>query len=349
MAIVIGEELANRGFLVNYAIQKPIFQIPHEIESERIHILNKKKDSGKYYHHLNNVIQIKRLAKKFKPDVVIGLTYFSSFLSCFTLCNNIIGTFDVNPYALGKKRHRIADFVCRWPKVKNIVGPSKGTIMELKEARPRFSEKFITIYNSLDFEKVENLANEDIQESYLIQKPYLSAMGRLSDQKNFTMLISSYAKSNINEIYNLAIIGDGPKKEKLEKQIKKLGLESKVFLIGFKSNPYPYIQQSEFFINTSSFESFCVVILEALALGKMVVATDCPSGPGELVQHGYNGYLTEVNNIKSLVNRLNHLSNNPHIIKEKGLIAKKSVDKFRVDAIGNKWEELIIKVINKYN
>lgn len=73
--------------------------------------------------------------------------------------------------------------MCRWPKVKNIVGPSKGTIMELKEARPRFSEKFITIYNSLDFEKVENLANEDIQESYLIQKPYLSAMGRLSDQK----------------------------------------------------------------------------------------------------------------------------------------------------------------------
>lgn len=96
--------------------------------------------------------------------------------------------------------------------------------MELKEARPRFSEKFITIYNSLDFEKVENLANEDIQESYLIQKPYLSAMGRLSDQKNFTMLISSYAKSNINEIYNLAIIGDGPKKEKLEKQIKKIRL-----------------------------------------------------------------------------------------------------------------------------
>lgn len=345
MAIVIGEELSRRGFLIHYAIQKPIFQIPHNISDDRIHILNKKEKSGKYYHHLNNIIKIKKLGKRFDPDLVIGLTYFSSFLSCFTFCKNIIGTFDVNPYALGKKRHRIADFVCRWPKVKKIVGPSKGTVMELKEARPKFSDKFITIYNSLDFEKVENLANKDLEESYLNDKPYLSAMGRLSDQKNFTMLISSYAKSEINKKYNLAIIGDGLKKERLENQIKELGLEAKVFLIGFKSNPYPYIKRSEFFINTSSFESFCVVILEALALGKMVIATDCPSGPGELVQNGYNGYLTEVNNNSHLINRLDHLSNNPHIIEEKGLIAKKSVDKFRVTAIGDKWEELIADIL----
>ena len=341
MAIVIGEELAKRGFLVHYAIQKPIFQIPHEISSERIHVLNKKKESGKYYHHSNNIIQIGRLARSFEPDVVIGLTYFSSFLSCFTFCNNIIGTFDVNPYVLGKKRHRIADFVCRWSKVKKIVGPSKGTVKELKIARPNFSDKFITIYNALDFNRVEKLSETEIEESYLNKKPFISAMGRLSNQKNFPLLIKSYAESDIKDKYNLVIIGDGPQKSELENLIKAYKLENQIFLLGFRSNPYPYIKQSEFFVNTSNYESFGVVILEALALGKMVIATDCPSGPSELIQDSKNGFLTKVNNMDSLMNKLNHISNNPELISEKSSMAKRSVNRFKISAIGDEWESLI--------
>lgn len=344
MAIVIGEELTKRGFLVNYAIQKPIFQIPHEIEFERIHILNKKKDSGKYYHHLNNVIQINRLAKKFKPDVVIGLTYFSSFLSCLTFCNNVIGTFDVNPYVLGKKRHRIADFVCNWSKVRKIVGPSEGTVRELKEARPNFSKKFITIYNSLEFSRVEELSKTAIEESYLMKKPFISAMGRLSNQKNFPLLIKAYVESELKYNYNLAIIGDGPQKSELEKLIKNYKMENQIFLLGFKSNPYPYIKQSVFFVNTSNYESFGIVILEALALGKMVIATDCPSGPSELIQNGENGFLTEVNNVDSLMNKLNYISHNPELISEKSNMAKDSVKKFKISAIGDRWESLIAKM-----
>ncbi|QYA26034.1 glycosyltransferase [Gramella sp. MT6] len=345
MAIVIGEELSKRGFFVHYAIQKPIFQIPHNIENKRIHVLNKKKESSKYYHHLNNIIQIKKLAKSYDPDVVIGLTYFSSFLSCFTFCKNIIGTFDVNPYSLGKKRHRIADFVCNWSNVKRVVGPSIGTVNELKKARPQFDNKFITIYNSIDFNRVEELSKSEIKESYLYKKPFISAMGRLSNQKNFTLLIRSYATSDLKEHFNLAIIGDGPQKSELLELIKKLGLEDKIFLLGFKSNPYPYIKQSEFFINTSNYESFCVVILEALALGKMVVATDCPSGPGELIQDGLNGYLTEVDNISSLVNKLDFLSKNKKTIQKKSLIAKESVNKFKISSIGNEWENLIGEIL----
>ena len=344
MAIVIGEELARRGYVVHYAIQKPIFQIPHEISDDRIHVLNKKKESGKYYHHLNNIVQINRLARNFEPDIVIGLTYFSSFLACFSLCNNIIGTFDVNPYVLGKKRHRIADFVCRWSKVKKIVGPSKGTVKELKIARPNFSDKFMTIYNSLDFNRVGKLSENGIEESYLIKKPFISAMGRLSNQKNFPLLIDSYAESDIKNKYNLAIIGDGPQKSELENLIKGYKLENQIFLLGFRSNPYPYIKQSEFFVNTSNYESFGVVILEALALGKMVIATDCPSGPSELVQDSKNGYLTEVNNMDSLMKKLNHISNNPELISEKSSLAKSSVNKFKISAIGDEWESLIAQM-----
>ena len=248
MAINIGEALLKNGYDVNFAIQKPIFQIPHSIEKSRIHVLNKNLDSSKYFHHTNNIFRIAILGRKFKPDVVIGFTYFSSFLSCFTFCKNIIGTFDVNPYALGKKRHRIADFVCKWKGVKRIIGPSKGTVEEITEARPIFREKFMTIYNSVDFERLNHLAGDSEQiEQLIYKKPYISAMGRLSEQKNFSLLISSYAKSEINKTLNLIIIGDGSLKDGLKEQITDLNLKDKVFLLGFKSNPYPYIKNSQFF------------------------------------------------------------------------------------------------------
>lgn len=332
MAINIGEALLKNGYDVNFAIQKPIFQIPNNIEVERIHVLNKYENSSKYFHHTNNILKIGALGRKLKPDVVLGFTYFSSFLSCFTFCKNIIGTFDVNPYALGKKRHRIADFVCRWKGVKRIIGPSIGTVEEITEARPSYKEKFITIYNSVDFERLNDLSeqSEDI-EALIYEKPYIMAMGRLSEQKNFSLLISSYAKSKINKNLNLIIVGDGPLRGELEKQIADFDLNQKVFLLGFKSNPYPYIKNSQFLVNTSNYESFCIVILEALSLGKMVIASDCKSGPSEMITDDFNGFLFEPQNREQLISLLDQVTLNPNLVKVKSDNAVKSVERFKLN------------------
>jgi glycosyltransferase involved in cell wall biosynthesis len=348
MAINIGEELLKNDYDVNFAIQKPIFQIPNSIEKDRIHVLNKRKNSSKYFHHTNNIYKIWALGRKVNPDIVIGFTYFSSFLACFTFCKNIIGTFDVNPYSLGKKRHRIADFVCKWKNVKKIIGPSKGTVEEITEARPKYKNKFITIYNSIDFERVTVLADKQVAEMELIStKPYISAMGRLSEQKNFSLLISSYAKSEINKNLNLVIIGDGPLMEVLNKQIIDLNLNDKVFLLGFKSNPYPYIKNSRFLVNTSNYESFCIVILEALSLGKMVIASDCKSGPREMIVHDYNGFLFKTNDQTKLIHLLNSVAADDSIIDNKSSKAIESVSKFKLEHLVKEYIDLLEGFKNK--
>ncbi|MCM4157117.1 glycosyltransferase [Gramella sp. AN32] len=342
MAINIGEELLRNGYDVNFAIQKPIFQIPHTIDKSKIHILNKNINSSRYFHHSNNIVRIGILSRKFKPDVVIGFTYFSSFLSCFTFCRNIVGTFDVNPYSLGKKRHRIADFVCKWSGVKKIIGPSRGTVEEITEARPKYRDKFITIYNSVDFERL-NVLSEDQEgvEEFIFKKPYISAIGRLSEQKNFTLLISSYAKSKINKTSNLIIVGDGSLMVDLKKQISDLNLSDKVFLLGFKSNPYPYIKNSQFLVNASNFESFCIVILEALSLGKMVIASNCKSGPSEMVVNNFNGFLFEPRNEPELVALLDQVYEDKELVSQKSKNAVKSVEKFKLEKLGLEYIELI--------
>lgn len=347
MAINIGEALLRNGYDVNFAIQKPIFQIPHSIEESRIHVLNKNLNSSKYFHHTNNIVQIGVLGRKLKPDVVIGFTYFSSFLSCFTFCRNIIGTFDVNPYALGKKRHRVADFVCRWKGVKRIIGPSKGTVEEITEARPKYRDKFITIYNSVDFERLNVLAEDhEGVDDLIFKKPYISAMGRLSQQKNISLLISSFAKSKINKSLNLVIIGDGPLMEELNELIEDLDLKDKVFLLGFRSNPYPYIKNSQFLVNTSNYESFCIVILEALSLGKMVIASDCKSGPSEMIIDDFNGFLFETQNSSQLVSLLDRTFIDENLVGQKSNNAVKSVEQFKLDNLIIDYIKVIEELVN---
>lgn len=343
MAINIGEELLRKGYDVNFAIQKPIFQIPNSIDKSRIFILNKNLNSNKYYHHFNNVVQIFKLGREFKPEVVIGFTYFSSFLSCFSFCRNIIGTFDVNPYSLRrKKRHRIADFVCRWPAVKKIIAPSKGTVAELKEIRPKYKDKFITIYNSIDFGRVNDLAQrtEEIKD-YNSDKPFISALGRLTLEKNFTLLISSYAKSKIKRKYNLVIVGDGHMMKDLKKKVKELNIEDKVFFPGYKSNPYPYLKRSEFFVNTSNTESFCLVILEALSLGKMVIASNCKSGPSEMINNGKNGFLFTPKKEVELITLLDRVYEDGKLINSMSQNTVKSVAKFKVDHLVEEYIDLM--------
>jgi len=342
MAINIGEELLRNGYDVHFAIQKPIFQIPNSIDEKRIHVLNKKLESNKHYHHINNIIQIGILGSKFKPDVVIALTYFSSFLACFSFCRNIIGTFDVNPYSLGKKRHRIADFVCKWPAVKRIIGPSKGTVAEIKEARPKDKDKFITLYNSIDFDRVNVLSKKTEElEDFIRKKPFISAMGRLSHQKNFALLISSYAQSKINSTTNLVIVGDGPLMGDLKKQVRDLNLKAKVFLLGFKSNPYPYLKESEFFVNTSNFESFCIVILEALSLGKMVIASDCKSGPSGMITNDHNGFLFETKNESELIDLLDRAYEDNQMVVDKEKNSVQSVEQFKLENLILEYIDLI--------
>src|SRR5688572_21906624 len=84
MAINVGEELRRNGFDIHYALQRPIFEIPNSIDPSKIHLLSKTPGGHKLIFHLRNLIGVFVLRMKLNPRFVIGFTYFSSFLSCFT-------------------------------------------------------------------------------------------------------------------------------------------------------------------------------------------------------------------------------------------------------------------------
>jgi len=114
----------------------------------------------------------------------------------------------------------------------------------------------------------------------------LIASGSLTYQKGFDRLINWFKELDLPQA-SLAILGDGPEREKLRGLIKSLELESKVYLLGYKKNPWKWVSGSDIFILSSRWEGMPNVALESLALGVPVVSSSDSGGLVELLHKGY--------------------------------------------------------------
>lgn len=341
MSINIGEELSRRGHDVNYIVQRPIFEISNSIPEDKIHVLRKKDNQNLTYKVSALFFGVYRESAKIKPDVVIAFSRVSSFLACFTFNKKIIARFDIDPYILSKKQRIWANFVLNFPNVEKVVLQSQGLLQKYERTRKKHMKKFVVIPNPI---KTNDVIQNSKKEGVIIEKPYITAMGRLSHQKNFQLLIEAYSSSEIIQKYKLVIIGDGILKNKLKNLVKAKDLSENIIFTGQIENPYPIISNALFFVNTSFREGFCNVVLEALTLSKPVIATDCDYGPADMVNDGENGFLIPDQNEEELISKLNLLGERPDLIEKFSLNAKKSVEKFNIENIGDQWEDVFKEI-----
>jgi glycosyltransferase involved in cell wall biosynthesis len=110
-------------------------------------------------------------------------------------------------------------------------------------------------------------------------------------QKDFPTLINAFARLRQSRPARLLILGEGPERPMLEALLAQLGVEQDVSLPGFVKNPYPYMARASVFAMSSRWEGLPTVLIEALYCGAPIVATDCPSGPSEILRNGEIGRL----------------------------------------------------------
>ena len=135
------------------------------------------------------------------------------------------------------------------------------------------------------------------------EPPVLISVGRLSPQKDFATLIRAFALVREIRPARLLILGQGDERPQLEGLIDELGLRADVSLPGFVNNPYASIARSAAFVSSSMFEGLPTVLIEALALGTPVVATNC-AGSAEVLENGKWGRLTPVCDPRALANAI---------------------------------------------
>lgn len=124
---------------------------------------------------------------------------------------------------------------------------------------------------------------------------HVLSVGTLKAQKDHETLIRAFASLPADLNAKLTILGEGPLRAKLEKLITELGLQSRIAMPGFVTDPYPWFRSADLFVLSSQWEGFGNVIVEALECGVPVVSTDCPSGPAEILDNGRYGKLVPTN------------------------------------------------------
>ena len=116
--------------------------------------------------------------------------------------------------------------------------------------------------------------------------PVVIGVGRLTRQKDFATLLRAVARLHRERPVRLILLGDGPLRDTLEALARELGVAEAVHFAGFQANPYAWMARASLLALSSRFEGAPNVLVEAMALGVPVVATDCPSGPDEILDGG---------------------------------------------------------------
>lgn len=152
--------------------------------------------------------------------------------------------------------------------------------------------KISVIYNPYDVNEIQELANEEIEDMY---KPFFNegkifiSVGRDMYQKGYWHLVKAFKL--VNDKFpesKLVLVGRDNNNGKTQQLVKELGLESKVLLIGQHNNPFKFIKASTIYVLTSLFEGFPNAMVEAMACGCPVIATDCKTGPREILYENPN-------------------------------------------------------------
>lgn len=184
-----------------------------------------------------------------------------------------------------------------YPWADGIVVVSTGVGDDLAELTQIPRDRIRVIYNpSVVGAEVREKASAPLEHPWLApgQPPVLVAVGRLQEQKDYPMLIDAFEQVRRARPARLLILGEGKKRPMLEALVRERGLGEDVAMPGFVANPYAYMARSSLFVLSSRWEGLPTVLIEALCCGTPVVATDCPSGPREILKGGKYGQLVPV-------------------------------------------------------
>lgn len=245
---------------------------------------------------------IAQTVQKEKPECVVGVLhtgcfYASAARDIFRFRPPVIGTIEGPVTAYFKKEKRspslLEKILLRYllSRPSSIAVPSEGVKNDLVQSFHCSEKKISVVLNGVDINGVRTMAREPLHASDPFSGKTIVTACRLNAEKDFSTLLKAFSLIRERETSRLIIIGDGVLRDDIIRESKTLGIDRDVTITGFLKNPFPWYVRADVFVLSSFFEGFGNVIVEAMALGIPVVATDCPSGPREIIQDRVNGFL----------------------------------------------------------
>ena len=292
--------LAEKGHIVTLAsVQgcEQSFQINDKVDFKAYKI----KEKRKIFVHIQMMKNTWNAIRYSNPDVIIGFWIHPMFYAL--LSRN--GKKCINVYSERNDpnlEYSVISKIFRNYVMKN----SSGIVFQTQNAQHYFNsdiiKKSVVIHNPVYISKEQYALYND-------GKHRIVSVGRLNKQKNYSLLINAFSKlSDKYPEYILEIYGEGPLRTELQETIDLYKLNSRILLPGAFPDVIDKIYGAEIFVLPSLYEGMPNSLMEAMALGIPVIASDCPcGGPKELIENENNGFLFEVNNEEDLINKIEHV------------------------------------------
>nr|WP_234781962.1 glycosyltransferase family 4 protein [Sinorhizobium saheli] len=179
-------------------------------------------------------------------------------------------------------------------------------------------------------------------------KKILAAVGRLTHQKGFDLLIEAFARiSARHPEWKLVIWGEGEARKSLEALRNAFGLEGKVEMPGVTERPGMWVETADVFVLSSRYEGWGIVLLEAMAAGLPVVSFACEWGPSDMVENGEDGILVPGNDVEALAEALSSVLGNAPLRKRLAASAAASAKKYAPERILSQWDAVAASALER--
>ena len=347
LALLLARELDRRRFAPTVACLRHLPGLAAEVPPDVPLLMPKDATS---WAALRNLAHIRRDCVR--SDVVVGTLELQSLLAAALLAprGRAVGWLhkDVPGYLAqrGKGYGRLYATLlgAAAARCRRLVCVSEGVRASTAALLPGCDAALRVLWNPVDIDRIRRGGEEPLSESLVpyFRDPVVLGVGRLVPQKAFHVLIRAHAllrQRGGRQV--LCIVGEGPERPFLEAEARRLGVADSTLLPGFR-NPWPLMRHARALGVSSAFEGFSLVIVEALALGLPVVATDCPSGPSEVLQGGKFGTLVPVGDAVALADALQPLLGDAPCVDAARVAAGRArADDFSLARTVGAWEALL--------
>ena len=306
VALVLANEISERGYEVDLVILNGCGEYLTYLVDD-VNLINM--NSNRAYRTLPKLISYLR---ENKPLVMLSFMEIDNILSIIARIFSFINVkLIINIHALLslEKRHsnnlnyKMSITLARYlyPFAHGIIGVSQGVVEDLVTRFGISRYRCKTIYNPIGsiHEKSYHI-NSLLSVGKHSLRPLILSVGTLKKSKDFQTLIRGFNLVRSVRDCHLVILGEGDERTNLEELIRELHLQNDVLLPGSVDDSFPYMERANVFVLSSIWESFGLVLVEAMAAGTPVVSTDCPTGPSEILNDGLYGELVPVGNPKRL-------------------------------------------------
>lgn len=340
----VANRLADKGFHVTIAscespASKPYYPTDPKVE---IAYLNVPIGQRGAVRGVADIVErsrrLRALLKMSRPDLVISFltrTNVIAVLAAAGLGIPVIVSERNNPQRQHPGKVWAALRRLTYPRAYGLVTMTRGALATFPEAMRR---RGWVIPNMADWQHFKPRFDNP--------RPVLTAVGRLTGQKGFDLLLRAFATvSARNPEWRLRIWGEGPDRAELEGLARELGIADRVEMPGVTTRPGGWIESADAFVLSSRFEGWGLVLGEAMAAGLACVSFDCPFGPADMITHQVDGLLAADGDPQALAEALSLVMADPHLRLELGARAMESARRFEPETIGAMWETMIRDVL----